>query len=264
MMDNWRNPVAAAALSFVAGLMMVAAAGAQTTGPFDKLIAPNAAEGPKDPVAPELIKLGLKRWESVKTFGATFIRRERLADQTELGEVQVILLRERQKPFSIYMQWVDGLGKGRQLVYVEGLNNGKFRVTPGGSLGFVVMDLAVDDPQVFKSSRHSVLDAGMGNLLRKIDKQFALAGPDVRTKYKGKTAVGGRTGYLFYRYMPEKPQCYCWKSEIVIDEELHFPLSVKVFDWKGQPFEEYTYKDIQIDPDYTDKCFEIQPDQDKK
>ena len=209
------------------------------------------------PSVPELNIMGLKRWESVRTSRATFIKRERLRGKKKLGPKQVIFLRERQKPFSIYMQWLDGPGKNRKIAYIEGENDGKFKATPGGALGWVVLDVAPDDPAVFKTSRHTVLEAGLGALMRKVHEQFELAGDDVRSKYKGKVNFHGRSCHRFFRYLPQKPGYYCWKAELLIDEELGFPVYVKVYDWQLNFFEEYSYIDIQPNPNYTDRHFQI-------
>jgi len=216
----------------------------------------------KEPSAPELIAKGLKWWESVKTLRATFTRRERLKDMTELGEKQVIFLRERKDPFSIYMQWLEGPGKGRKVAYIEGQNNGKLKATPGGALGWMVVNLAPDDPEALKYSRHTVLDAGLGRLMQRLDRQFKLAGADVRSKYKGKAVFAGRPCYKFFRYMPQKPESYCWKTELLIDEELHVPVYIRLLDWERNAFEEYSYADIEVNPNYTDKHFDIRTDKD--
>lgn len=215
--------------------------------------------GPKPRIsARELITKGLKRWASVRTFRATFTKRERLPGKQNLGPKEVIFMRERKKPFSVYMQWLDGPGKNRKIAYIEGRNDGKFRATPGGALAWVVLDMAPDDPEVFKKSRHTVLEAGLGALMNRIDEQFRLAGNDARSKYKGKVDFHGRSCHQFVRYMPQKPGYYCWKTDMLIDEELGFPVYVKLYDWKRNAFEEYSYTDIELNPDYTDKHFQIE------
>jgi len=241
-MTNLRRMVLALAAALVTGGMAGAAGEAEEQGP----------------PLPDLIAKGLRRWETIKTFRATFIRRERLEGKTQLGEKQVIFLRERRDPFSIYMHWLEGPGKDRKVAYVEGRNNGKFKVTPGGLLGWMVLDMALDDPRVYQNSRHMVTEAGMGPLLRRVDQQVKLSGADVITKYKGKAAFNNRPCYKFVRYMPQKPEYYCWKTEMLVDEELSFPLYLRLYDWQRNVFEEYSYADLEVDPDYTDRHFDIQ------
>jgi len=223
--------------------------------------ADNGETAEQDPSAPGLIEAGLKQWETIKTMQATFSRRERLEDKTELGEQETILLRERRSPFSLYMSWLEGPGKNREIAYIEGQNDGKFKVTPGGALGWVVLEMEPNDPRVFEVSRHSVLDAGMGYLLRKINEQFKLGADDIRTKYKGKVVFGGRPCHKFFRYLPQKPKYYCWKAELLIDEELSLPVYIKLFDWNRQPFEEYSYTDLKLNQEFTDDDFNIRAEE---
>ena len=211
----------------------------------------------KEPSAPELIAKGLKWWETVETLRATFTRRERLADMTDLGEKQVIFLRERKNPFSIYMQWVEGPAKGRRVTYTEGKNGGKLKATPGGPLGWLTVDIVPDSAEALKYSRHTVLEAGLGRMMAGLARQFKIAAPDVRSKYKGKTTYAGRPCYKFFRYMPQKPQYYCWKVELLIDEEFNYPAYLKCYDWERNAFEEYSYTDVEINPKYTDKHFDL-------
>jgi len=218
---------------------------------------PKSDSTEKEPQAPELITQGLKWWETVQTLRATFTRRERLPDMTDLGEKQVIFLRERKKPFSIYMQWLEGPGKGRRVAYIEGQNGGKLKATPGGPLGWMAVDLAPNSPDALKYSRHTVLEAGLGRLMERLDRQFKLAAPDVRSKYKGEAPYGGRPCYKFFRYMPQKPQYYCWKTELWIDKEFKYPVYLKFYDWERNAFEEYSYTNVEINPSYTDKHFDI-------
>jgi hypothetical protein len=102
-----------------------------------------------------------------------------------------------------------------------------------------------------------VLEAGMGALLRKMDEQFALTAADMRSKYKGKETFGGRSCHKFVRYAPQKPQYYCWKAEILIDEEFCFPVSCKFYNWQQEAIEEYYFTDMELNPEYTDAEFEI-------
>jgi hypothetical protein len=121
----------------------------------------------------------------------------------------------------------------------------------------MVVDLAPDSAEALKYSRHTVLEAGLGRLLERLNRQFRLAAADVRSKYKGKVTYGGRTCHKFFRYMPQKPEYYCWKTELLIDEELNYPVYLKFYDWERNAFEEYSYTDVEINPRYTDRHFEL-------
>jgi hypothetical protein len=261
-MKRWLWMMAAVAvLAWSAGVYCPAAdAPKKDAGETKKDPAPDdtkKAEAKKPPSAPEIIAEGLKRWEKVDTFKATFSRRERLEGETSLGEKQTIFLRERKKPFSIYMRWIDGPGKNREVAYVEGQNGGKFKATLGGALGWIVVDKDPKDPEVSKYSRHTVLEAGMGNLLHKLMQQFELAKKDVISVYKGEEVVNGRPCYKFFRFLPQKKEYYCWKLELLIDKEYNLPVVVRMYDWEKKLFEEFSYGDMVFNPPYTDDHFKI-------
>lgn len=218
----------------------------------------------------QLLKLGIERWPTVKDMEVTFVRRERLDGKTERNGKEVILLRERSQPWSIYMKWLDGPGKDRELAYVKGRNNGCFKVTPGGLLGWVVVDREVDHPDVFAVSRHTVLTAGIGQLLRKLDYQFTISRNDAVVVYLGETLVGKRDCYRFFRFLPEKSapdgtKYYCWKLDLCIDKKTCLPVSVKCYgwkrqlDWQKQPFEDYTYTDFVFNQKLDDDAFAVHP-----
>ncbi len=226
---------------------------------------------PSDVVC-RLLKLGMERWLSVRDMEVTFIRRERLDGKTERNGKEVILLRERSQPWSLYMKWLDGPGKDRELAYVKGRNNGRFKVTPGGLLGWVVVDRELDHPDVFAVSRHTLLEAGIGQLLRKIDYQFTISRDDAVVVYVGEARVGKRNCYRFFRFLPEKSapdgtKYYCWKLDLCIDKETCLPVSVKCYGWKRQldwqkkPFEDYTYTDFVFNQKLSDDAFVVHPDE---
>lgn len=217
-----------------------------------------------------LLKLGIERWLRVRDMEVIFTRRERLDGKTERNGKEVILLRERSQPWSVYMKWLDGPGKNRELAYVKGRNNGRFKVTPGGLLGWLVVDREPDHPEVFEVSRHTILAAGMGRLLRKLDYQFTISRGDAVVVYMGEARVGKRDCYRFFRFLPEKSardgiKYYCWKLDLYIDKETCLPVSVKCYGWKRQldwqkePFEDYTYTDFVFNQQLSDDAFVVHP-----
>ena len=215
-----------------------------------------------------LVKMGLERWSKVRDVQVMFTKRERLNGETERRGNEIIVLRERIEPWSVYMKWLDGPGKGRELAYVKGQNNNCFKVTPGGALGWVVVDRELDHPDVFKNARHTVTEAGVGRMLRRIEEQLILSQKDAVVVYVGETMVANRPCFRFLRFLPEKlapngVKYYCWKLDLCIDKELYLPVSVKCYGWKRQldwqkePYEEYTYRDFVFNKELGDEAFEV-------
>ena len=61
--------------------------------------------------------------------------------------------------------------EGQEVVYVEGKNDGKMRVKPGGLLGSVgFLSLPPDDPRTRQTSKHKITEAGIGKLIEQCEK----------------------------------------------------------------------------------------------
>ncbi|NQV28667.1 MAG: DUF1571 domain-containing protein, partial [Rhodopirellula sp.] len=105
-----------------------------------------------------------KKLSQMSDYSATFTLREWVAG--EMTEKQPVGLRIRHKPFSVHMTWI---GKGREAVYVEGKNNNKLVIKPGGLaslVGTLVLDPAGDT--AMKDSRYPITEAGMLTLIEKL------------------------------------------------------------------------------------------------
>ncbi|MGB9600692.1 MAG: DUF1571 domain-containing protein, partial [Myxococcota bacterium] len=70
------------------------------------------------------------------------------------------------KPFKVYMKWIKDPYKGREMIYVEGLNDNKIKAHEGGLMGVVSVNLDPRGSMAMKGNRHPVTDMGIGNLLK--------------------------------------------------------------------------------------------------
>lgn len=226
-----------------------------------------AGQSPRD-AAQQLLKEGLERWAKVGSLEVTFTRRELLAGKTRRGDKEVIQLRERTQPHAIYMKWVEGPGKDRELAYVPARDSARFTVTPGGALRWLVVERELAHPDVLAVSRHSPADAGLGRLLRMLNEQFRISAQDSVVLYQGEGTVDNRPCYHFIRFLPEKAgpdgmKYYCWKLDLMIDKEMCLPVSIKCygwkrqFDWQKEPFEEYLYTNFVFDRNLGDDSYQV-------
>src|SRR5262245_25755603 len=110
------------------GVWMPGAAQAQST----KKAKPAPADPFKEPL--ELIARAKAAYAKVTDYSCNLIKRERL--EGELSPNHLIALKVRKEPFSVSMVWQEPKElEGQEVVYVEGKNEGKMRVKPGGLLG---------------------------------------------------------------------------------------------------------------------------------
>ncbi|MBT6155112.1 MAG: DUF1571 domain-containing protein [Planctomycetaceae bacterium] len=209
-----------------------------------------------------LIERGHARLSAVPDYTAMFMKQERIGD--ELGEAQVIRIKLRHEPFSVYMKWLSR-DKGRELVYVEGENNGKMLVHVGGWKARLLPTVKLDPhgKRAMEASRHPVTDAGLLEVARRC----------VAYRQRDLKAVSGVRCRMLDNQKFDDRDCYCFiieydrpelsegyrKVVAHIDKEYSLPVSVKNYGWpKGNAsllateldaqtlVEVYSYSEIRL------------------
>eukprot|EP00913_Durusdinium_trenchii_P008919 g8385.t1 len=219
-----------------------------------------------------LLERGMRKLDKVGSYSATFYRRERVAGR--LLDAEVMKLKMRHEPFSVYMKWVVG-DKGRELLFVKGQHKDKMLVKLGGVKGRLipVVKLTPDGDTAMEESRHPVTEIGLMHLAKTI---IAFRQQDLALK-------SGVTCRMFDNQVVNDVSCFCFvveyaneqaskmyrKSVIFIDKETHLPICVKNFTWpeksskladkeldKDTLIEDYRYSNIQLDQKLADNDFD--------
>ncbi|TWT57461.1 hypothetical protein KOR42_08220 [Thalassoglobus neptunius] len=211
-------------------------------------------------VTSAILKKGIESFESVPDYTASFYKQERM--NGVLGDGQTIELKMKHEPFSVYMKWESGDSRGQQLIYVDGQNDDKLLVQPGGIKGRLtgVMKLDPTGTMAMSQSRHPVTKAGLIGLAHSIleyqSKDVERASGFV-CELRDDQEFEGRPCYLYIcEYdSPEINPLYR-KSVIYVDQELSMPVCVKNFTWgkdvnpetidEETLLEFYAYTDLQI------------------
>ena len=92
----------------------------------------------------------------------------------DLQPENIIAVKFRNQPFSIYMKWsAPREFVGQEVCFVQGRNQGMMRVHASGLLG-VAGFVAIDphDPKVMQNSRHTIYEAGMGNMIEQLGRAW--------------------------------------------------------------------------------------------
>jgi hypothetical protein len=210
-----------------------------------------------------LMSLARQAFQGVQDYSCLLIKRERIRGQLEADEV--ISMRVRSRPFSVYLHWEAPRGMaGQEACYVVGRNNNMLRVHSTGLAGVIGwISLDPRDPRVLEHSRHSITEAGIGNLLdrygqrweeeRRLNQTTVRVGDFVYNKRPCRRVEmihppGGQ--YLFYRSM------------VYFDSETHLPIRVENYDWprpRGNPdgdlAEVYSYINMQLNVHLGDEAF---------
>jgi len=215
-----------------------------------------------------LLEVALKKIKRYRTYTYGFVRCERIGGS--LTEEEHIAVKVRHRPFSIYMKWLEdedlnGSNSGREVLYVDGKNDGKFMVHLGPRdnllIPFRTVSMAPNDKMVRNKSRHPITKAGMLSLTKGLLHQFKLAKKHGDLK-KGNVVVSEDKNLWFLededgkqpipyaikivRQLPKRGDIYyCKKLIMHLDPVTFFPVRIKTYDWDDSVLEIYTYKNVK-------------------
>lgn len=115
-----------------------------------------------------LYRMAAERYATLDSYIARVHRREQVNGKAKPEEV--FLFRYRKQPLSVYFKWIGTEGHGREVVYVQGqygnkihtlLAAGDMPLAPAGQR----LAVAPDSIFVRNASRHSITEAGIGNII---------------------------------------------------------------------------------------------------
>jgi hypothetical protein len=214
--------------------------------------------------AVRLIEAAADRFHDVRDYACRLVQRERVGDS--LPPETVSEMRVRTRPFSVHLKWLEPRSmQGQEAVYVAGRNGGKMRVRGAGLLGAIgFVSLDVDDARARRSSRHSITEAGLGNLIDR----FAAGWPG-EARHGGTEvriddfSFAGRACSRVETVHPANPDGFFLFSRSVVyfDKETALPVRVENYDWPKRPgaagelLEEYSYLDLRLNTGLGDEAF---------
>lgn len=222
-----------------------------------------AAAGSMD-AAVRLIDDAARTFQNVRDYTCVMIKREQV--QGRLQPENVIAMRVRNQPFSVYLRWLGPkTSVGQEVCYVAGRNNGQMRVhSPGvlGAVGFVSIDPR--DPRAMRESRHPITEAGVGNLIERL-----------RQGWYAERQVN-MTQVQIAEYEFNKRRCtrvelshptrvqgfYSYRTVTYFDNETHLPVRFEAYDWPvnggtpgGELQEVYSYVDFRFNVGLGEESF---------
>lgn len=235
---------------------------------------PDNPTHPLDP-AIKLAKQGQVRCNNdVKSYSATLVRRERVDGVLTTHEYIFTKVLNRQvrdgkqvTPFSCYMYFLKPSAvKGRELVYVEGQNEGKFCVHEGSGAKASLPDLWLDPngALAMKGQRYPITLFGIQNL---IDQMIERAVKDKKhgectVQFRKGATINGRKCTLIQVVHPKRrPHFDFHVAQIFVDDEHKLPVRYAAYDWPTKAgarpalLEEYTYLNVELNPGHTEKDF---------
>ena len=238
---------------------------------------PDGPEHPMDPVI-ELAEESLDRFRKrVIDYTATMVKQEfietalfpRLFPRTTIFTM-VRNPRAREDgtriPLSVYVRYDDPPGqKGREVIWVDGENEGKLIVHEAGLLGFHRLSLSPIERVAMMGNRYPITEMGIERLLEKmvargkLDRQYG----NCEVQFSRDVPLGELRGVRIVITHPQRSQGHrFFRAEIELETSNFAYLRYAAYDWPeeaGQPaplLEEYIYQDVKLNPGLADSAFD--------
>ena len=194
-------------------------------------------------------------YNGIQDYTALFLKRERI--NGTLQELETIELRF-QEPFKLYMAWQEP-HKGRALTYIEGENDNKMLVNPGGFLQFVHLSLDPNSLLATRNAHHTVRQAGLRHTINLLMREYqrGMQQGHMQIAFRGYAEVDERPVYHIEFVGPKdkKAGYYAYRGDIWIDQEYFLPTKLHIYDWDNQLYEDYEYRQLRLNPDLGPEAF---------
>jgi hypothetical protein len=203
--------------------------------------------------------------QNVHDYTCLFVKREHLHGQ--LQPENVISMKVRAQPFSVYLNWQGPKAvEGQEVCYVAGANKGQMRVHSVGLLGVVGwVSLEPDDPRALENSRHKITEAGIGNLIEKFIGRYETEIKLNRTQVKmGEYEFNKKRCIRIETIHPSSKSgdYYAYRSVVFLDKETKLPIRSEAYDWpkaggdpNGDLLECFSYVQLKLNVGLRDDAF---------
>jgi len=220
----------------------------------------------------ELLRKGVDQLDTVSDYVATFYKREQIGGA--MGDGQVMKIKLRHAPFSVYMRWLVG-DKGREVLYVDGENNGKMLVKVGGVRGRLLPCIKLDPTGslAMRESRHPITMVGLKNLAAEIlahrEEELERSELKLTCRIVDGPQFDDRPCYCFIvDYDNPQVRAPYRRSIQYVDKEYLIPVCVKNYGWstnadgtshepdESSLIEHYSYSGVRINSRLADIDFD--------
>ena len=205
------------------------------------------------------------RLEAARAYSALLRKTERL--KGKLGSEQVIEIKSRLHPFSIYLRYRTP-EPGKEVVYSEGRYENHVIAHGVGISRTLIprLKVAPDSMVAMSGNRHPITDAGLGKLTAKLIgfRRMDLVDPESVTVLDRIKDDSGREWLRSFHTHPNPNSERPFKNvEVLYHPETRIPYKISSYDWlkpgeTGEPqlAERYTYDDLKLGIPLTDTDFD--------
>lgn len=222
-----------------------------------------------------LLEKGLQEISAISDYSATFTKQEKI--NGVLSEPEILKVKIRQEPFSIYIKWLNGEDVGQEVAYVHGENNNRVLLKFGGLKGRMIPTLKIHPKGDLATAeaRYPVTEMGLKKMIERI----------LEFRYRDLELAQGVNCRMTADRKFDRSHCCCFeihydspdvspkfrKSYIHINKETCLPVYVKNFGWPlsgsqhltGKKLDEatllecYSYTDIAMEDQLSAGVFEL-------
>jgi hypothetical protein len=209
---------------------------------------------------------GVGNVEKITDYSATMVKRERIGGK--VGEPQHMFIKIRHRPFSVYIYFLGPANvKGREVIYVQGRNNGNMLAHATGLQGKMLgsLELAPTGLIAMRGQRYPLTEMGILNLVHRL---VEVAEKDIKygeceVKFFKGAKINNRVCTCIQVLHPVPRRNFLFHlARIFVDDELNVPIRYESYDWPEKPggpprlLEEYTYLDLKLNNGFTDADFD--------
>ena len=201
--------------------------------------------------------------KELKSYRALFTKQEMVKGRMYGSQMQ---MKYRSEPLSVYLRFVNPEHNGREVLYVEGRNNGQMLAHDTG-LKAIVGTVALDPngEMALAEARYPVTRIGLAKLAEGVadqwERESALGESEV--KYYPEAKLGERQALVIESsHQVRRPQFRSAITRLWIDKETRLPVRVQQYDFPQTPggkpvlVEDYTYTNIDPSVELTENDFD--------
>jgi hypothetical protein len=220
----------------------------------------------------DLLKSGRERFGRIPSYSATFSKRERIGGETT--DLSTLEIKVRHQPFAVYLKVLEGHSLGREVLYVDGENDGSMLVRMGGVKGRFIPAFKVDASGSIaqNESRYPITKAGILGLAESMiaHREMELANQVyAHARQEADGVVDGRACAVFSFLFDNAERSPDYRKSIqYLDRQWNVPLQVENYGWpepgqhlegaaldEGTLIEYYKYSNIVADGHLTGDDF---------
>ncbi len=227
-----------------------------------KLVSSKKTDGHPLTPAIKMARESLDALKKVKDYTATFYKEE-LVGKTRINQQMAVKIREQ--PFSVYLRFQKELD-GREVIYVDGKNEGKF-LFHGSGLESVVgtLKFAPDHKKVLEENRYPMNMIGLTSLVKTLVGQWEgeLELDTIEVKHFPNAKIGTTECKVYQSTQTKRlPESKFHITRLYVDRATSLPVRTEQLDFPSkageQPviIEQYTYLDLKTNVALTDADFD--------